>query len=88
MRRILRGRLLLVAAAVATMLPATARANPVFTNNVLTASRAQIGVINLAYTAPYRSRVEFSERIGGRIKPLGTSMANTMSPSVAFLRRR
>lgn len=76
MGRTLTGWLLLLSAAVAVLLPATARADLVYQSNALTANRAHVGVINLGYSAPYGSRVEFSERIGDRVKPLGAATAS------------
>lgn len=89
MGRVSTWRCLLLAAAVAVLVSASARAdvnaaaNLVIPDDVLVASVAQVGVVNLSYDAAVGTRVTFSERVGRRLETLG--ITTVQKPPVAVL---
>jgi len=64
---------------------ASAQADLHFPSDVLVASVATVGVVNLSYIAPAGSQVAFNERVGNRLKTLGVSIAKGTDPPVAVL---
>jgi len=75
-RILTRGSLLLTATVTVLLLPASARG----VDDFFVADVSQVGAVRLVYYAPANTHVEFYERIGSRLKPLGASTGTEQVP--------